>query len=204
MDKVAAYIASGIIETYCLGFTSDEENIEVNKMAAQYPAIQEEIERVATFMTSYLSMDEMKPSPRVKTALMNKVYEQQASIHSCYLPLLTPQSNTADLEQCIRENNIDKPEKFEDNLQFYPLPSTREITNFCVWVVKGHEEEMHTDIDEYIAIIEGSCDMYFGKEKRSYSSGDIIYIPPHVPHSAIITSGAPMFALVQRQLLPTG
>lgn len=53
---------------------------------------------------------------------------------------------------------------------------------------------------EYIAILEGSCDMYMGEKKITYTCGEIISIEPNVPHHAVITLAKPMFALVQKQM----
>jgi quercetin dioxygenase-like cupin family protein len=44
--------------------------------------------------------------------------------------------------------------------------------------------------------------MFMNGEKKSFSKGEIIDIPVNIPHYAVITSAKPMFALVQRQLLP--
>ena len=43
--------------------------------------------------------------------------------------------------------------------------------------------------------------MYFNEVKTHYHTGDIIVIPPGIPHTAVITSDEPMVAVVQRQLL---
>ena len=88
-----------------------------------------------------------------------------------------------------------------DNLHVVGLPSTNEIINFAVWAKQGHEEEMHDDRNEYLAILDGSCDMYMNGVKTSYKKGDIITIKTGISHYAVITSAQPMFALVQRQLI---
>jgi len=100
-----------------------------------------------------------------------------------------------------RANNLKAPGIFYDNIFVQELPSTREVLNFAVWAKKGHEEEAHDDRNEYLAILEGSCDMVMEGKVTPYKKGSIITIKAGVPHHAVITSKEPMFALVQRQLI---
>jgi len=199
--NVKDYIASGIIESYCLGFTSLQENEIVEQMAAVHPAVQEEIEKVRHSMNSILKETAIKPRPSVKTAVMNAIYTQQSLIHPEYVPLLHEPINVEKIYNSAKANQLKEPVEIFENLHVQDLPSTPEIINFAVWVKQGHEEEMHTDRVEYIAILEGACEMIIGGEKKTYQQGEIITIPVNVPHWAVITSAKPMFALVQRQLL---
>ena len=199
--SIDEYIGSGIIETYCLGFTSPEENRQVEAWAAQYPEVQAEIEKVRHSMLSVLQGSDLKPRPSVKAAVMNSIYSQQSLIHPEYLPLMQDPQDFSRFYETVRANQLVAPDPDFDNILMQELPSTVEVINFVVWVKQGHEEESHNDMKEFIAILEGSCDMFVGGEKTSYTKGQIIQIPVHVPHYAIVTSSVPMFALVQRQLL---
>ena len=88
-----------------------------------------------------------------------------------------------------------------DNLSVHELPSTNAVTNFMVWAKKGLDPEEHSACNEFVVILEGHCDMYFNGEKKHYGAGDIIRIPPFMPHYAVITSATPMVAIVQRQMI---
>jgi quercetin dioxygenase-like cupin family protein len=195
------FLVSGLIETYCLGFTSTEENILVEKMAALYPEVKNELDTVKSTMNRYLKDVTLQPRPQLKTRLMTTIYTQVAGEKKEFIPLLNQITDASLLLQNAEANHLHFPVEDFENLYMQPLPSTREIINFAVWVKKGHEPELHDDMIEYIAVMEGSCNIYFGNEKRSYSRGDIITIPPHILHHAEITSSKPMFALVQRQML---
>ena len=56
-----------------------------------------------------------------------------------------------------------------------------------VWP-KLDQEELHSGLIEFIAVLEGSCDMYMMDKKISYTKGDIISIAPGILHAAFITS----------------
>ena len=201
MNKVDDFIASGILETYCHGCTNAEENKQILLMASLYPLVQREIDNIKCGLTKKIIADEIMPCPGVKISLMHRIYTQQSVIHKKFLPLMNNIKNFNDFNECITANNLQSSREGEDDIQVQELPSTNEIINIAAWVKNIQPEEIHHDMNEYIAIMEGSCDMYFGNTKRSYSKGEIIFIPPHVHHSAVITSVKPMFALVQRQLI---
>ena len=201
MNKVDDFIGSGIIKNYCHGCTNGEENKEVLLMASLYPLVRQEINKIKAGLSKKIIADEIIPSPKVKTSLMHRIYTQQSVIHKKFLPLMNNIKSFDDLNECINANNLQSSREGEDDIQVQELPSTNEIINIAAWVKNIQPEEIHHDMNEYIAIMEGSCDMYFGNTKRSYSEGEIIFIPPHVHHSAVITSVKPMFALVQRQLI---
>jgi hypothetical protein len=53
---IQAYIASGILESYVLGITSAEENVEIEALALQYPQIKAEIEAVRASLSLYYAV----------------------------------------------------------------------------------------------------------------------------------------------------
>lgn len=196
------FITSGLIESYCLGFTSQAENELIEQMALRYAEVQQEIVRVRALMNNVLKQTEIKPAPSVKTALMNTIYSRQSLSHPEFVPLMHETTDFERFYASASANNLKGPVESFENLFVQELPSTVEVINFAVWAKKGHEEESHDDRKEFIAILEGSCDMFMNGEKKSFSKGEIIDIPVNIPHYAVITSAKPMFALVQRQLLP--
>lgn len=195
------YINSGIIDAFCMGFTSPEENEEVKTMAAKHPEVAAAIAQLKQEYEVTFKMAELKPRPAVKEAIMNNVYAQQSALQVAFVPLLDKETAFSRLLETVAANNIQTPTAAFDNIFMQKLPSTREVLNFAVWAKVNQEEETHTDVKEFIAVLEGSCDIYINGEKESYSKGDIIAIPLNVPHYAVITSPQPMFAFVQRQLM---
>ena len=197
--NVESFIASGILEIYCMGFTTDAENAEVEANAILYPQIQKEIEKLRSVIENYTVSNKINPSPRVKVAVMESVYKQQAQKDGHYPPLIENGRQAESLITWINNHPVPAPDTSFDNLFIRELPSTEYFTNFIVWAKEGHENEMHTDCNEYLYVIKGSCTMYFEGEAKSYVAGDVISIPPHINHRAVVTSDFPMMAFVQRQ-----
>ncbi|MEO6668237.1 MAG: cupin domain-containing protein [Ferruginibacter sp.] len=197
--NLKAFIKSGILTNYCLGFCTAEEVLEVEILSERYPEIKEEIETIRQQLEERLLLNTIKPSPSVKVAVMRSVYKQQATIKTQFPPLINENISKQELENWVAFNNIQSPLEEFENLFITELPSTEHVINFIVAAKQGHEQEMHEEFIEYLFVINGSCTMNFEGKERSYAVGDLISIPPNVNHRAFVTSAEPMLALVQRQ-----
>ncbi|MEJ2882845.1 anti-sigma factor [Pedobacter sp. GR22-6] len=62
MEEESAYIESGILELYVLGQLNDQEEVEVQAMAAQYPAVKQEIEAIEIAMEKYAVARAVQPT----------------------------------------------------------------------------------------------------------------------------------------------
>lgn len=198
---INAYIASGILEAYSMGKLTQSERAEVEANAAAYPAIRTELDAINDSIEFYAVENSIAPGASVKTKLLLKIYEQQSGEGKVYPPLVTENTLAKDFENWLTGIKIELPAEPFDNIASFDLPSTDTVINFLVWAKKGHEEEVHDEYNEFIVILKGHCDMYFNGIKTHYDTGEIIVIPPDIPHYAVVTSDEPMFAVVQRQLL---
>jgi mannose-6-phosphate isomerase-like protein (cupin superfamily) len=115
--------------------------------------------------------------------------------------MVQDETGVADFIQWMEGRSFPSPNVDYDNLFTSDLPSTEAVMSALVWAKKGLEEEVHTQCNEFVVILDGHCDMFMNGQKTHYEKGDIIRIPPHVPHYAVITSEQPMMAIVQRQLI---
>lgn len=194
------FILSGIIETFCLGFTTEEENKLVAAMAAQYPSIAAELAAVKATLQQTIHQQEINPRPSVKRALMQRVYEQRSFILQEFIPLLHKAVAIARLDEVLKANSVPATMAADVALQIIELPSTKDVINLALWVRHKQEEEIHHDFNEYIAVMQGACTMYVDGVPTHYERGEVIVIPPNVLHHSIITSKTPMLALVQRQI----
>ena len=199
--EITSYISTGILETYCLGLATPAETAEVESYAILYPEIRGEMGRINEALEEYAMKSGVEPDIIKKAKLLLSVYALESGMGKPYPPLIRKNTRAADFKEWIEGKAIPSPASDSDNLTFYDLPSTEAVINFMVWAREGHEEEVHTEYNEFIIILDGHCDMYFNGEKRHFVAGEIITIPPMVPHNAVITSSTPMIAIVQRQLI---
>ncbi|WP_342329501.1 anti-sigma factor [Pedobacter sp. FW305-3-2-15-E-R2A2] len=72
MEEGKAYIESGILELYVLGELNEQEQYEVEAMAAQYPEVKQEISAIELAMEEYAIQHSVQPS----IGLENKILER--------------------------------------------------------------------------------------------------------------------------------
>jgi anti-sigma-K factor RskA len=71
--NIQAYIESGILETYVLGATSDQERREVECLSSIYPEIQQELNRIADTMEEYALLHSIEPPADMKAQIMSQL-----------------------------------------------------------------------------------------------------------------------------------
>lgn len=70
---IKEYIASGILESYALGFSSDQERREVECMSSIYPEIKTELASIQKVLESYSESIAVKAPAGVKDAIMKRI-----------------------------------------------------------------------------------------------------------------------------------
>ncbi|MBL0045450.1 MAG: hypothetical protein IPP33_13985 [Flavobacteriales bacterium] len=65
------YMTSGILQDYCLGLLTAEEEREVEAMCQAFPRVQEELRSLRLALEDYATSDEVKPP----TELRNTVWQ---------------------------------------------------------------------------------------------------------------------------------
>ena len=67
------YIASGIIESYALGFASDQERREVECLSSIYPEIKQELVDVQASLEKYAESIAVQPPQELKASILEKI-----------------------------------------------------------------------------------------------------------------------------------
>ncbi len=71
--NVEDYIASGILEQYCLGLCSPEERKEVEQVAANYPEVRKILEDLCQGIEAYAAAHSVPPPQRLKRKVLEGV-----------------------------------------------------------------------------------------------------------------------------------
>ncbi len=83
---IQKYIASGIIEQYVLGLTSEEEGTAVEQAAAQYPEIQQHIEELRNSIEQYALAHAITPPSGLKNKVLQSVDPSRAPVETPTIP----------------------------------------------------------------------------------------------------------------------
>jgi mannose-6-phosphate isomerase-like protein (cupin superfamily) len=200
MNTVKDYINSGILELYVLGMTTDEENIEISKLAAENSNIQNEIEAIEK--TMLLTSEEIAPelSPQVKAMTMATIdYMERLKNGEEYVlaPNLNPTSKIADFESWISRPNMQVAEDYH-TIDVKIISANPEVTTAIIWLKHGAPIEVHDNEFEHFLIVEGTCTITIGDVPHHLVAGDYLSIPLYIGHSVAVTSEIACKIILQR------
>jgi mannose-6-phosphate isomerase-like protein (cupin superfamily) len=195
---ITAYIASGIIEEYCLGLLDADTAAEVVAVSAQYP----EIDRAIHDVRRELAPPVSPPPAALKGNIMALIaqLEEEKIIDPANPPLLHRHSDAAAWQLALR----DCTPQFEYEGNAYHIVTERPEQRLCVvWVNHQLLEDGHepTEFRESFLILEGECECDFEGQVFQLRAGDYLDIPPHTRHIFRNISSEPLTAvkvLVQR------
>jgi anti-sigma-K factor RskA len=71
--NIKDYIASGILESYIMGFVSAEEGREVERMAAQHPEVKAELQEIQLALESYAAANFKQPPAHLRSSVLAAV-----------------------------------------------------------------------------------------------------------------------------------
>jgi anti-sigma-K factor RskA len=80
--KIQEYISTGILESYVLGLTTEEENRQVESLALQYPEIKDEIATIEESLGRMVGALEKDPPPALKNNILARIRKEESEIHS--------------------------------------------------------------------------------------------------------------------------
>ena len=75
--NIKEYIASGILELYVSGLLSDEENLEVDRLADQYPEISKEIIDIREALNKYATACCKGAVPGLEESILEKIRKEK-------------------------------------------------------------------------------------------------------------------------------
>lgn len=200
MDKVRAFIDSGILELYALQLLGDEERQEVEEMAASYPEVAEEINEAQETLELLAQANAETPPPLTKPFLMaaiDYIQRMESGEEPVKAPILTEKSSIDDFRPWLESPDMSLPPDAGD-LYTKIIDSTPEQTTAVAWLRTGTPDEIHHDQHEKFLILEGTCKFSVGDDVHKLTAGDFFAIPLHTPHHVDVTSDIPCKAIIQR------
>ena len=200
MNTIQEYINSGVLELYVLGMTTEEENIEILRLAAENIEIKSEIEAIENEIISQTEDNVPEITPATKAMIMATIdYTERLKNGEEYVmaPLLNKNSRIEDFATWINRANMQVSEDYE-TLDAKIISASPEATTIIVWLKHGAPIEIHDKEYEHFLIVEGSCTITIGKDVNNLIPGDYLSIPLHIGHSVEVTSKLACKIILQR------
>jgi mannose-6-phosphate isomerase-like protein (cupin superfamily) len=200
MKSAAEYINSGILETYVLGLTSDEENLKISAMAEMHAEIRTEIEDITNSLLSYAEKNAPPVNPTIKPMVMAIIdYTERLTKGEVPTspPILHENSSIVDYATWLNRQDMIIPVNFND-IHAKLIGSNAEAMTAILWLKGSTPYEIHDKEHEKFLIIEGTCDIVTDDNVYPLVPGDYFSIPLHVGHVVKVTSSIPCKAILQR------
>jgi mannose-6-phosphate isomerase-like protein (cupin superfamily) len=190
------YIASGIIEDYCLGILSSEESRAVEQYAQLYSEIKQEISAYMLALEQYAMDNAINPGEQVKTKifqLIDNLATEHESTHQ-QLPLLNKYS---DLNNWLRIVEPLLPGELKEKMFIKELRNEHGISQTIIWTKIDYPDEVHDEVEECFIILKGKCRCYIEGEVIEVGAGGFLEIPMFKHHDVKVLE-SPVLAVVQR------
>jgi len=194
---IQTYIYSGVVESFCLGTLSGLELDQFIYLLAEYPKLQDEVERVQATLGNSGEVNNRVFSRDLKKKILDSIKDLETSSieRQSVLDLIHPNSGLQFWEDKIKA--IEPPAQI-DGVFLSPLRQTDKIFQFAAWVEKFVDPEIHEDMIESFFILEGTCTCTVGDNTIDLVRGNFLEIPLHTSHSIQVTSPGGVKAILQR------
>jgi mannose-6-phosphate isomerase-like protein (cupin superfamily) len=194
------FIASGILELYVLGQSTEEENAEVELMMEKHPEVSLEIREIQTVLENHALENSIEPDPTIRPLLLatiNYIQRLESGEAMSFPPVLNENSKIEDYREWIDKEYMEAPEYFEE-IHVNLISATPQMTCAIVWLKNMAPDEVHKDEHEKFLILEGTCSIFVGTQENKLVPGDYFQIPLHEDHRVIVTSDIPCKVILQR------
>lgn len=190
-------LASGVVESYCLGQLRGVELKKFVHALASNPDLESKVRSVQLSMSGKSNISETELSQDSKKSLFEKIraMDEPRAMPNLDAELINP--NSCHLHWKGLTDNLDFPNT-KDPIHLIPIRLEEKIHQFLAWVKDGVEHEVHTDMIESFLLLEGICECQVGTETHSLTAGSFLEIPLHTSHSIKVTTPDGIFAILQR------
>lgn len=182
--EIKDFIASGIIEIYCLGLASEEEKRLVENLATDNKEIRDEIASISDVLNIYANSFSKSPSVSLRSRILDSFNSTGDANSFAFPPRLHMKSEIAEWEKYITVNKIFSPAEF-DMVHLLDLPGDEKQVTYMAWAKAGAIlEESHENEDEYLFMMKGLCAITVNGERNIYNEGAVVFIPARTIHKA--------------------
>jgi mannose-6-phosphate isomerase-like protein (cupin superfamily) len=193
---VKKYIASGIIQDYCLGVLNKKEMDQVEQDAVIYPEIRNEIAANQKVFEQFASASNHEPPFELKAKTLSLLdnLKKEVLADAGNLPLL---NRFSDHKNWLRVVKPLLPKKLKKPIYAKILHEDEKVLQILLWVKDYYPDEVHNDLNECFIILDGECECHVEGEVIKLRAGGFFEVPLHKHHDVKVTKG-PVLAVVQR------
>ena len=198
MMDIQAYIESGILNDYCLGLLTKDQELQVEENMTRFPVIKSNIDAINLSLENYAFSYQEKPSVNLKDRIWqtidNITIEEKETLLT--LPILNRFSDKEHWKKIIEP--ILKHKNLSEEMFIRVLRDDETVLQTLIWTRVNYPDEVHDDLQESFMILEGECECFIGDSVIKMIPGDFLEIPLHTHHDVKLVSSH-VLAIIQRR-----
>ncbi|MBB3055062.1 cupin domain-containing protein [Mucilaginibacter gotjawali] len=181
------YIESGVLEEYCLGLLSEEEEAHLIQMTMLYPDIKAELTAIENAMEKLANLNAIEPNPSVKQKVLLALgFDDPGMLNMDDLPVIR---HACDPEPWISLFSHLIPDEPVADFVSHLIRDDEDVQQMLVISKVNVPEEEHGDMLESFFILQGRCECTIGEDFYALGPGDFVEIPLHKKHDIkLVTS----------------
>jgi len=194
--NIKDYIASGILDEYCMGMLGEQECLQVEQMALTYPEIEKEIDDNLLALEEYASSFERQPQLGTKEKILALIenLEKEENAQPGNLPLINRFSSHENWLKTIKPL---LPPSTDEDVFVKILRNDSGVFQAVLWLKSYYPDEVHTKVQESALVLQGECCCIIEDEEIQLKPGGYLEIPFNAHHNIQVTNG-PVLAIIQR------
>lgn len=193
-------ISSGILNSYVLNLTTEEENLYIEHLSSIHPEIRQERLEIELAFEAFAMAHAIEPAPIIRPFLLAGIdfsERRKAGEALVDIPVLHEQSKASDYSEFLDRADMVLPEDF-NGVFARIIGNTPEMSTSVVWISGKGPAETHENEIERFLILEGTCEVHIEEDIINLKGGDYIQIPLYRNHWIEVTSAIPCKAILQR------
>jgi mannose-6-phosphate isomerase-like protein (cupin superfamily) len=176
--ETGKYIESGVLESYCLGLLSEEDEAFLFQMTVLYPEVKAELDAVEAAVEKIAMANAVEPPILVRQKVLLALGFTE-SLNIDELPVI---SQSTDPEPWLSVFAHLIPDELSEDFVSHLLRDDEQVQQTLVITKTNVPEEEHGDFLESFYILEGRCECTIGNNHFALGPGDFIEIPLHIKH----------------------
>lgn len=179
---IQQYIESGILEQYCLGLLSEEEQGDLIRMSLLYPEIRAELDAVERSVEQLATATAVEPPARIKHNILATlgfdIPDTELDIND--LPVIDQSVDPLPWLNALAYLMPDEPvEGFITQV----IREDEKAQQILVVTSEDVVEEEHDNLRESFFVLKGHCECTIGDHVYALGPGDFIEIPLNKKHN---------------------
>lgn len=184
---IEKFIESGILEAYCLGLLTEEEQADLVKKMAVYPEVKAGFDAVELSFMRLADLTAIEPPEHVRGKLLASIDfgAHDFSLSADNLPVLSEAQSAQPWLDLFAHLIPDEPvDPFNVNV----IRDDAIVRQMLITANTDVPEEEHGEFYESLFVLKGSCVCVVGDEAFALGPGDFIEVPLNTKHDIKLTT----------------